>query len=227
MSVRTIMNPEPIDLNTPVSNRLFAKMVGAAESAVRKAVARKSIVAGKTTDGKIIPAIASVEWGKAILPEYAGKTTQAKPAPIRAVRPPKEKPKRAVKEKPLPVTADDWLHDDDGDLPSVTAEEVAAEPEEFNLNSSKIEADRRQAVYKAKMAELAYLERKGDMIPRSKLKVLFEYGANIRTSFEGLRQRLLDDILANAEDRQVAARLFDEEIHKTLTDLADPLRLNL
>lgn len=205
-------------------------MVGQAESAVRKAVARHSIVAGRTTDGKFIPEVAAREWGKVILPEFCGadvKSLPAKPA-VSVVKstPAKRGPK--PKDKPLPVTAEEFLNEDDGELPDdITEEEISGDPMVLGKKSTKIDADRVQAIYKAKMAELAYQERKGEMIPRAKMKVLFEYGATVRSAIKNLRNIVLDDIIANAHDRQIASIIFDEAIDKVLEELSDPEKLNL
>lgn len=54
-----------------VSYRQFAKMVGATEGAVRKAVGRGTIVRGvignDTANPKILPTVAAQEWGKVII----------------------------------------------------------------------------------------------------------------------------------------------------------------
>lgn len=226
-----------MDLNKPVSQRQFAKMVGQAESAVRKAVSRQSIVEGRNSEGKIIPAIAAREWGKAILPEFGGGLSRVTRVKNMGTKPPSKtkvsdyappKPVRPKKEKPLPVTAEEFLHEDDDALPDdITKEEIEGDTMELTERSTKVDADRVQAIYKAKMAELAYQERRGDMIPRAKMKVLFEYGANIRSAIQGLKSRVLDDILANAHDRQLASMIFEEAIDKTLEELSDPEKLNI
>jgi hypothetical protein len=223
-----------MDLSKPVSGRQFAKMVGLSETAVRKAVERRSIVAGKTPEGKFIPEVAAEEWGQAILPEYTANekapaakvvTAIAKAVNIKA-NPAKRT--RDKKENSLPVTAEEFLKEDDGELPDdITEEEIKSEPLKLTDSSTKVDADRVQAIYKAKMAELAYQERRGDMIPRVKMKVLFEYGANIRSAIQGLKSRVLDDILANAHDRQLASMIFEEAIDKTLEELSDPEKLNI
>lgn len=217
-----------MDLKTPVSQRQFAKMVGQAESAVRKAIARQSIVKGRNADGKIIPEVAAAEWGKAILPEFGGQPATVRVRPVAVKKPLPAKRVYKLKEKPLPVTADEFLHEDDADLPDdITEEEIEGDPMELSEKSTKVDADRVQAIYKAKMAEIAYQKARGDLIPREKLKVLFEYGSTIRSSFKNLRNLVLDDIIANANDRQVASIIFDEAIDKILEELSDPEKLNL
>lgn len=226
MSVRTFI----MNLKEPVSGRQFARMVGQSEGAVRKAAKNHSILDGRTADGKFIPEVAAREWGKIILPEYSGVKSPPVPVPKKntAVSPkktavPKRKP---VKEKPEPVTADEFLDEimNEGEEIDVSPDE---EPTELSDRSPKHEAERRTAIFKARMAELAYQEKKGEMIPRSKMKVLFEYGATIRSAVKNLRNVVLDDIIANANDRQVASMIFDEAVDKMLEELSDPEKLNL
>lgn len=216
-----------MDLKKPVSGRQFAKMVGQSEGAVRKAVSRNSILKGVTADGKYIPEIAAAEWGKKILPEFL----KPQPAKTKAVKlaPQKKTPEIKIEKKLKP---DDIIkgildeeYDDEFKFPEIDDDEIEDGP--LNENSSKAEAERKLAIYKAQIMELGYQEKKGEMIPKSKLKVLFEYGAQIRSSFESLPDKLLDEILANADDRQVAKRIFVEGIHETLTNLSDPEKLNL
>lgn len=206
-----------MDLSKPVSGRQFAKMVGQSEGAVRKAVERHSILKGKNYDGKYIPEIASLEWGKPILEEFLN-------GPVEIKKPEQKKtPAKPKLEKHDPVTAEDFVQEIMNEpLPKVSKEEVESEPdEELSDSSPKHEAERKTAIYKAKMAELAYREKKGDMIPRSKIStILFGYGQEIRTSFEGLTNRVLDRILAT-ENRHEAKRILDEEIYNILNEVSE------
>lgn len=222
-----------MNIKTPVSGRQFAKMVGQAESAVRKAVSRQSIVAGRNAAGKFIPEIAAREWGKVLImdcdgnPIASGPVKQVrqvvKPAtvkPVVADKPVKRGPK--PKEKPLPVTADEFLHEDDGDLPTdITKDEIEGDPMALTEKSTKVDADRVQAIYKAKMAELAYLERRGDMIPFAKVdKVLFLYGGEIRNIFEALPVQVIDEVRSKKE-RHEALRVLNEAVNNALEILTD------
>lgn len=209
-----------MNLLEPVSGRKFAEMVGQSEGAVRKASARQSILKGKTADGKYIPSVASAEWGKPILDKYL---TEAAPEPkaVKAAAAPKET--RAKKEKKEPETADEFIAEIMSEpLPRVSKKEVDAEPSgPLDENSPKAEAERKTAIYKAKMAELAYNEKKGNSIPKDKVKnILFAYGQEIRVSMEGMSNRVLDRILAT-DTRHEAKRVFDEEIHQTLVNIAE------
>lgn len=217
-----------MDLMKPVSGRQFAKMVGIkSDNAVRTAVDRQSIIKGKTADGKFIPLIAAREWGKEILPEYLQaadiKPKAAKSSAVTAAKKPPAK-------KTDPTNAAEFVKEMmDEPLPKVTQEEVdefdeSAEP--FNDSSPKTEAERRTTIFKAKMAEIAYLEKKGDMIPRQKMRVLFDYGVQIRTAMMSIPDRVIDNILA-ADDRQLAKNILTEEIYKTLNALSDPEQFQL
>lgn len=215
-----------MDLKNPVSNRQFAKMVGRAESAVRKAKERQSILEGVTADGKLIPEIAAREWGVEILTEFGGTSavgkTDIRPVVKRDIPPVSKKP---VREKKEPVTADDYVNEMMHDpVPKVSKKEIAEfdEQEEGGISegTSKVEAERRIAIYKAKMAELAYNEKKGTLISIDKLKVVYDYGSQMRTDLEGIPDRAIDEILANAEDRKAAKKILVEEIYDTLNRLS-------
>lgn len=221
-----------IDLTKPVSGRMFAKMVGvASDNAVRKAVERQSIIKGyDSSTKKFFPIIAAREWGKEILPEFlqaSGTSIPENKTEAKPVKVPKPE-----KKKPDPTTADEFvdemMHES---LPAVSQEDIESfddeNPGTFGDHSPKTEAERRTAIYKAKMAELAYKEKKGDMIPRHKMRVLFEYGTQIRTSMLSIPDRVIDNILAAADDRQVAKNILIEEIYNTLNLLADPEKFEL
>ena len=217
---------KPTDLMKPVSGRQFARMVGQAESAVRKAAERKSINTGKNDQGKFIPLIAAREWGKTILPEFAGGVGVTFPEPAKPAAPAKPKPQpKAIKLKPLIPTTPQELIDDEFDDDEDPEDDIESGP--LTDDSPKHEAERRTAIFKARTAELLYQEKKGEMIPRSKMRVLYEYGSQVRSAFEALPNKIIDDILANAEDRQAALRILVEGVHETLTKLADPEKLNL
>lgn len=232
-----------MDFTLPVSGREFARMVGLSEGAVRKAIAADSIVDGRTPEGKIIPYIAAREWGKEFDIDYIKgvdikrqkkkkelppKVVRVKPViekkdepvPVKKIKPAPVKKTKPIKEKPIPITADDFLDEDD-DLPEISNDELNEADLPFNEKSSKREADRRQAIYKAKMAELAYSERKGEMIPFAKLdKLLFGYGSEIRATFEALPAQVIDKIRA-CNDRPEALRVLQDAVHDALNLLTD------
>lgn len=213
------------DLNKPVSRREFAKMVGQSEGAVRKAILRNSIKKGITEDGKIIPSVASSEWGKAILKSYINIPVVEKKVVVKKIvvaKPPPLKPNPVKKEKKEAETYDEVVAEImTAPLPKVTQEDLDNEPlTELSDKDDKVEAERRASITKARILELSYLEKKGQLIDRSKIaKVLFGYGQEIRVSFEGLTNISLDKIRAS-KSRHEAKRIMDEEIHKILNEVS-------
>lgn len=211
-----------MDITTPVSGRQFAKMVGQSESAVRKAVERGSIIEGLTSAKKFIPEVAAREWGKEILPQFLNADPGTGASKTKSRKPRETGP---VMSSTVEAFEREIMNDE---TPNVPAEDLDFDDDSpISDGMSKVEAERRIAVNKAKMADLLYKEKSGDMIPRAKLRVLFDYGATIRANFESLPDRVIDDILAAAEDRQAAKRILVEEIHRTLTGLSNIDRLNL
>lgn len=212
-----------MDLKQPVSGRQFAKMVGVAEGAVRKAVSRSSIVEGKTKDGKFIPEIAAREWGKDILPEFTdGQVTN----PAKKVIPKPVEKKPPVRKRRLPelTTADEVVkaalneHSDNVDDEDLDSEDVDGELDD---KIGKPEAERITSILKAKILQIALREKQGELISRKKVNpILFAYGQEVRVALEGLSNRTIDKILA-CNTRNEAKRVLDEEIYNTLNTLAD------
>jgi len=116
------------------------------------------------------------------------------------------------KNKKSDDTTDGFLFPEDDDLEEDEHEEGWI---------SKPEAERRTAIHKSEILEIALAEKRGQLIQKEKISaILFGYGQEIRVLFEGLTNRVLDQMLA-AEDRHTAKRILDEEIHATLTVLAE------
>lgn len=209
-----------MDLTTPVSNRQFAKMVGRPESSVRKAKERHSILEGVTADGKLIPEIAAREWGVLILPEFGGSE---KPAPKKAVQPAKIK---IVKSKPAPVTADDFVKEMLGEpVPKVSKEDVDGfdddDTSEISEGTTKVEAERKKAILQTKILDIAYREKKGELLPREKLeKILFGYGQEIRTTILATPMQVIDRMRA-CEERHEALKILEDALHDALNILTD------
>lgn len=213
-----------MDLKKPVSGRQFAKMVGQAESAVRKAVTRGSIIEGRTPDGKLIPEVAAREWGKDILPEYVGSEKTVKPAKKDVEKPDPKKPTTRKRKTPELTTAEEVVksvlseHSEEVDEEDLEDEDVE---KELSDKIKKPEAERVTSILKAKILQIALREKQGELISRKKVTpILFAYGQEIRVALEGLSNRTIDKILA-CNTRNEAKRVMDEEIHNTLNMLAD------
>lgn len=225
------------DLTRPVSCRQFAKMVGKAESAARKARDRGSIIKGYYEPTKqFIPEIAAKEWGVEILPEYGGKPIPkktAKPSNIKRHKPEKEIKiqtadevvKEILQEKTKTLKNIDITFE--GDDEEFSFPEEWPEEEELSDEMPKTEAERRTSIFKAQMLEIALKEKRGQVVATDKIQtVLFAYGVEIRTACEGITNAVLDQVLA-ATTRHEAKRIMDEYIHEMLNGLADISSRNL
>lgn len=226
-----------MDLTKPVSGRELARLTGQSEGAVRKAKNRGSILKGLTADGKFIPGIASNEWGKSILAEFLssenikemhGKAIDVlkKQSVLKMDNPPKP-PKIPIpkKQKKDPETIEDFVNEIMHEkLPSADADDLDDETvsEDLDDKIQKPEAERVTAVLKAKILQITYAEKKGQLVPIDKVNtVLFGYGQEIRNAFESVPDRIIDRILAVSDKRHEARRILADEIQDTLELLAD------
>jgi phage terminase Nu1 subunit (DNA packaging protein) len=212
-----------------ISYSHFARLTGTSEGAVRKAIVRGSISKGVDLSLKKINAyIASNEWGKPILKEFLSDTeivTEFKKITA---------PKKSVSVKPIPAPkkqkkeaetieefVEEIMHEK---LPSADADDLDDETvsEELDDRIQKPEAERVTAVLKAKILQITYKEKQGQLVPIDKVNsVLFGYGQEIRNAFESVPDRIIDRILAVAEKRHEARKILVDEIHSTLELLAD------
>lgn len=211
-----------MDFTQPVSGRQFAKMVGASEGAVRKAIKGNSILKGVTADKKIIPSIAAYEWGKEILKEFRTGEIDVKKKPSGPK--PQLKPIIIKKEKTEPQTADEIIEGFMKEkLPSIP-KDLDFEEEDFDIDegkTSKSEAERVSAIMKAEILKIALKEKQGQLIPIDKIeKVLFSFGYEIRNTFEVIPNKIIDKIRA-CDDRASALRVLNESIHEALSIISD------
>jgi len=216
-----------MDLTKPVSGRELARLTGQSEGAVRKARDRHSILEGIAPDGKYFPLIASNEWGKPIMKEFLNQFEK----PVEVKKPVLKKP---VSVKPMPVPkkqkkeaetieefVEEIMHEK---LPSAKADDLDDETvsADFEGYIDKPEAERVTAVLKAKILQITYKEKQGQLVPIDKVNsVLFGYGQEIRNAFESVPDRIIDRILAVAEKRHEARKILVDEIHSTLELLSD------
>lgn len=223
-----------MDLTKPVSGRELARLTGQSEGAVRKAKNRGSILKGLTADGKFIPSIASNEWGKPILQEFLSpeniKEVFDKSMRVLKISAAIEKKTPSVKTVPkkqkkeaetIEEVVEEIMHEK---LPTAEADDLDDETvsEELDDRIQKPEAERVTAVLKAKILQITYKEKQGQLVPIDKVNsVLFGYGQEIRNAFESVPDRIIDRILAVAEKRHEARKILVDEIHSTLELLAD------
>lgn len=217
-----------------ISYSHFARLTGTSEGAVRKAIVRGSISKGVDLSLKKINAyIASDEWGKEILPEFSGVKKTVKPPIVKTIvkaekqpvkKPISEKPTTAKKPKKEAETIEE-IYDEimSEKLPKAKADDLDDETvsEELDDVIPKTEAERITSVLKAKILQITYAEKKGQLVPIDKVNsVLFGYGQEIRNAVEGITNRCIDNILAT-DTRHEAKRILDDEIYKTLMLLSD------
>jgi len=177
-----------------------------------------------TADGKFIPAIACNEWGKPVLKEFLNPSAETKkpvakkPTSVKPISAPKKQKKEA---ETIEEVIDEIMHEK---LPTAEADDLDDETvsEELDDKIQKPEAERVTAVLKAKILQITYKEKQGQLVPIDKVNsVLFGYGQEIRNAFESIPDRVIDRILAVAEKRHEARKILVDEIHGTLELLAD------
>lgn len=218
-----------MDLNKPVSGREFARMTGQTEGGVRKAVQRGSIVEGYiAADKKIIPLIASNEWGKAILPEFLSSEnvkelfdTAINKLKKEVKKTPSKKKTTSVKKEPQ--TAEEVVAEIMSDPVIELSDDEINEDVDGDLDDKilKPEAERITAILKAKILQLALKEKQGKLLPVDKVNsVLFGYGQEIRNTFEALPAQVIDRVRA-CDNRHEALRVLNDAIFDALNLLAD------
>lgn len=229
-----------------ISIREYARRKGCSDPAVLKAIKTGRINNGCIIDEKgnkkIIPEIADAEWksnsdpvrakmgirfdipsttqepAKQETPAPATVPTQ-KPKPAPKVLPaPEPKPKPAKPKpttkpaKPMPAPAPA------ADVAPVVPDRTTFKPVQDDTLAA---ARKAQEVYKAKIAELDYKKRIGDLVAKDEVyKALFAFGQELRTQFQAIPDRVVDNMLA-ASSRNEAHIILYEAITKVLENLAD------
>lgn len=95
------------------------------------------------------------------------------------------------------------------------------EPEVQGGQATLAKAKQAQAIYKAKLAELEYKEKSKALVDRNAVyKALFAAGQELRSEFQSIPDRFIDNILA-APSRNEAHRILYEAIASALTKLSD------
>lgn len=231
-----------------ISIRKYAQRKGCSDPAVLKAIKTGKIINGCIIDEKgnkkIIPEIADAEWKSNSDPVRAKmgarfdipstvqeSVKQEAPAPSPAPKP-KPKPKPSPKASPAlesnPKTAKlkQTTKPPKSTQVSIPAADVApVVPDRTTLkpvqDDTLAAARKAQEVYKAKIAELDYKKRIGDLVAKDEVyKSLFAFGQELRTQFQAIPDRVVDNMLA-ASSRNEAHIILYEAITKVLENLAD------
>lgn len=190
-----------------ISIRKYAMRKNCSDPAVLKAIKTGKIVKGCVIDEhgkkKINPEIADAEWASNSDPLRAKMgdrfdLSAAIPKGFERV------PKPAIKAKlePKPV------------VPSYPA--VKSLQDETLASARKA-----QEVYKAKIAEVDYKKRIGELVMKADVyKALFAFGQELRTQFQAIPDRVVDNMLA-ASNRNEAHNILYEAITVVLENLSD------
>ena len=118
------------------------------------------------------------------------------------------------------IASKEWGH------PLLNDENLPEEEEEFDFTdgipdgTSKAEADRMIAVYKAKKARLEYLETEGQLVDKGLVyTTLFNFANQVRDNLMNVPDRCIDNVLA-ADNRNASIIILGGEISKALTALS-------
>ena len=91
---------------------------------------------------------------------------------------------------------------------------------------SYAEAKRFKELLTAKKLELEIKKREGKLVDKDGVyRALYAYGQEIRMNLESLPDRVIDNILANANDRHTAKMILVAEIEHILLDLSKAPKL--
>lgn len=221
-----------------ISIREYARRKGCSDPAVLKAIKTGKIINGCVIDEKgnkkIIPDIADVEWlyhsdpsrakmgDRFTIPAASQEPVKHKsPASKQvATQPPDSSPVPKSKLKPPKVIKSSKKQE-----PVPHAESVPVIPDRVPLIPAKDEtlaaARKAQEVFKAKIAEIDYKKKIGELVSKDDVyKSLFTFGQELRTQFQAIPDRVVDNMLA-ASSRNEAHIILYEAITKVLENLAD------
>lgn len=181
------------DLSKPVPIRAYARYMGVSDTAVRKGIARGDIpeAAIDRTDPK----------RPKIIPAIANAHWKQNHNPSYAHNAPQLE--RKLQGAPQPPAGD-------------------TEPKlEAGGNATLQAAKRAKAVYDAKLAELEYRQKSGELVKKDDVyRGLFAFGQEIRARMQAIPDRVIDDVLA-CENRNKAHLLLYNAISDALDELSN------
>lgn len=197
-----------------ISIRKFAKDVGVAEATVRRAIAAGKIVRGvvhnpKTGRPGIIRSIADREWEAA----YTGKTNASPVLKERygftsggTAQASSVDVKLGQSSAGTNVSDDEQDQDDSGAIKN---------PKTMR------DAQLKEQIYKANMAEIKYNEALGKLVKKEKVyKAFFEFGTQVREAIQSVPDRVVDLMLA-CTSRNEAHELLSSELARALETLSN------
>ena len=184
-----------------ISIREFASRVGVSDVAVGKAIRAGKIVEGIDYSNpkrpKIDPEIALKEWGKNYDPSYQ-RTEKVNENMGGGAEPPQP----VVKPKPKPTNL-----------------EPEAPPQPGGKSLAEIK--RQAAEVKLHISAIELKVKKGELVDKEKVyRALFAAGQEVRTAFQSIPDRVIDNILASKTRNEAHSVLFNA-IADTLESLSE------
>jgi hypothetical protein len=209
--METVSTPEQF-----VSLREFAKMTGTSDGGVRKAIIKGSIKDG-FVDGKILPSVASMEWGKAIL-EKSEVGSQKSEVGILGVE---------VVESADTFNFNNLVNDQPEDTDDsgvlATIEDVKFKDQFFKdipEGTDKVTAERLYAVFRARKMKRELQKLESELVDkRLVFQNLYEFASILRDGILNVPERVIDNLRA-ADTRNEALLILTEEIEAVLKSLS-------
>ncbi len=191
-----------------VSIREFARRLGVSDTAVLKAYKAGKIKKGIVypPDGGrpyVLPIIACQEWGKNLNPDSGNNEhlIQNIENLNSKKQPPKSLKIESKKQK------------------DISEEDIESTPN-VDEGQTLTEAKRVEAVYRAKLLRLEFLQKEKELVPTREVnKQLAEAGIRIREAIESVPNKAIDNILAQP-GRNEALIVFNKAIKEVLEKLA-------
>lgn len=174
----------------------FSKRVGVGEKTIRDAIRLGKIFAGLDTSGK--------------------KPKIIYPIALKEV----EEMGIGVKSKSL--RTDKSLLDDVSDFEEEDNEESLANLKTLTVGiASYKESKRREAFYESELSRLEYEEKEGNLVKKDQVyKELFDFGSEIRSKILSIPDRITDELISVADDRDAFYQLLYGNLRDALEILS-------
>lgn len=191
-----------------VSIRQYAKELGVSEATVRLAIRSGKITNGvqkSEKDGKpqIIRSIATDEWKGS----YTGKTNASEVLKEKFFGEEDEPNTHVVKNTPQSE--------------SVPGMNVGQELPIMENPTTMRDAQLKEQIYKANMAEIKYNVALGKLVKKDDVyKAFFEFGTQIREAIQSIPDRVVDLIIASS-NRNEAHEILSAELSRALENLSN------
>lgn len=174
----------------------FSKRVGVGEKTIRDAIRLGKIVAGLDTSGKKPKIIYDIAL--------------------------KEVEEMGIGVKSKSLRTDKSLLDDVSDFEEEDNEESLANLKTLTVGiASYKESKRREAFYESELSRLEYEEKEGNLVKKDQVyKELFDFGSEIRSKILSIPDRITDELISVADDRDAFYQLLYGNLRDALEILS-------